>query len=153
MCHLGTLKQAFGLRVPKKYRIEQIMADELHMVALSRLGRKWFVSIFDLQATSHKATVMKTNKARVFLAERHVRLDVEALVPPSVFLFNDWLVFHIKNELAWFDKKGKRSATSPKLNNISNERAVYISCSNLLFVLTFEILDTRRLIFRYINFE
>ena len=53
-CHLDTLSEAFDLCVPKKYKIQQIMADEHHVVAISSLkgsepeSRQLFMSIFDL---------------------------------------------------------------------------------------------------------
>ena len=140
--HLDTLSEAFGLRVPKKYEIERIMADEHHVVAVSGLSseplwddsesREWFMSIFDLQAISKQ----KGNKiARFFRAERHIELTIEPLLLPSLFMLNGWMVVPLKNqnELAWFDKSGERSETSTRLNIISKVTAIYSSDSSLLF--------------------
>ena len=66
----------------------------------------------------------------------HIELTlVEPLLLSSVFLFDEWLVVPLKdaNEIVWFDKKGKRSETSTKLNNSSNVLAVYSSDSSPLF--------------------
>ena len=58
MHSLETLREVFCVRVPDEYTIERIMADEHHVVAVSRLGndpswqnldsRQWFMSFFDL---------------------------------------------------------------------------------------------------------
>ena len=126
--HLDTLSgAAFSLRVPEKYTIEKIMADEHHVVAMSSVGSEWFMSIFDLDG--------KTNcgqkAARFFLAERHIELSLKSLWMP-VFMYNEWLVVPHKKELAWFDKKGKRCETSTQLDN-SNVEIIYSSGSSLLF--------------------
>ena len=144
VCHLDTLMTAFGLRVPEKYTMRRIMADEHHVVAMSCLGgepwwrefepeesRQWFISIFDLQAMAKK----KANKkiVRFFRAERHIDLNVHSPWVSEVFLLDGWLVVPNGNlELVWFNKKGKRSETSTQLDNISNVRAIYSSGSSLL---------------------
>ena len=129
--HLDTLSKAFSLRVPKKYTIERIMADERHVVAMSflkdsKLSSEWFMSIFDLATYS---------ESDFFLAERHVGLAIESYSLPRVFLFDGWLVVprENQNELVWFDKRGARSETSTKwdsddLNNICS------SGSSLFFI-------------------
>ena len=46
--HLVTLIEASELLVPMKYTMHRIMADEHRLIAISRGGFKWFMSIFDL---------------------------------------------------------------------------------------------------------
>ena len=96
---------------------------------------QWFMSIFAL-ATFNVSGGGGENNVRFFLIERHIELTlVEPLLLSSVFLFEEWLVVPLKdaNQLVWFDKSGKRSETSTKLNNISNLLAIYSSDSSLLF--------------------
>ena len=134
VCHLDTLKEAFGLRVPGKYTMERIMSDERHVVAMSRLSEdpespKWLMSIFDL---SGKDSCGGKTARRFFLAERHIDLTMQSLFPPKMSLLDGWLILPLKNELVWFDKEGKRSETSTQLDN-SNVRSVYSSgCSIVL---------------------
>ena len=124
--HLDTLSEAFGLRVPEKYTIEQIMADEHRVVATSRVGKQWFMSIFDLSG--------KENSARsYFLAERHIELSVQPLWRP-VFLLDGFLVVPQKKELVWFDKRCKRCETSTQVD-LSDVLVLYSDGSSLTFVL------------------
>ena len=135
-CHLDTLRSAFCLLVPEKYTIERIMADEKHVVAMSRVDSEYHMSIFDLQLAS-----VETDE-KFCLVERHFELTLtEPLLLFSVFLLDGWLVVPRVEcrELVWFDKRsGKRSATSTKLNNNNNMsklRAIYSSGSSLFFEL------------------
>ena len=133
---LNTLREAFGLRVPKKYTIKRIMADEHHLVAMSRLESErpcqWAMSIFDLQASGNE-NGDETKKARFLSAERHVELGMGSM-RLSVFLHCEWLVFPHEKELVWFDKKGNRSVTSTHVD-LNNVRDIYSSGSSLLFAL------------------
>ena len=141
VCHLDSLKEAFGLRVPKKYTMERIMADEHRVVAMSRVGseslrqtsttpRRWFMSIFDLSGKDSCGG--KTAARRFFRAERHIDLTMQSQLPPEMSLIDGWLILALKNELVWFDKKGKRSETSTQLDT-SNVRAVFSSGSSIVF--------------------
>ena len=139
VCHLDTLKEAFGLRVPSKYTIERIMTDEHHVVALSRLDNsdlescQLFMSIFDLPTCNESGDDGKT--ARFFLFERHIDLTIKPLSLSNVFLLDSWLVVPLNGELVWFDKKeGKRSETSTVLDTC-NLDAIYSSGSSLVFAL------------------
>ena len=138
--HLDTLDKAFCLRVPAEYRIERIMADERHMVAISRPSdelepRQWFMNIFDLKAIA-KNNENLTAHRKFFLVERHIELAIESMLLSNVFLLNGWLAVPGENrEIVWFDKSGKRSETSTKLNNISDMPTIYPSGSSLLFAL------------------
>ena len=139
MCHLDTLKDAFGLRVPMKYTIEwRIMADEHHVVAMSKLdgeaSRQWCMSIFDLATCSENSRSARGGKTarKFFLAERHVRFAIESLYKPCVFLLDGWLVVALNKELVWFDKNGKRSETITELDT-NKMRSIYSSRSSLLF--------------------
>ena len=146
--HLDTLSKAFDLRVPGNYWIERIMADEHHVVAMSKLknntsSSQWFMSIFDLATcndsiggdiTGARRGSGKTTR-NFFLADRHVHLDVEApTFGPNFVLFDGWLVFPNQNrELIWFDKTGKRSETSTPLDTF-NLKDIYSFGSSLIFV-------------------
>ena len=117
------------MRVPKKYRIEQILADERHVVAMSclkdsELSSEWFMSIFDL------ATY---NESQFFLAERHFGLAFESVWLPCVFLLDGWLVVarENENELVWFDKKGKRNETSTEWDS---QKIIFSTGSSLFFM-------------------
>ena len=139
VCHLDTLSEAFTLRVPEKYTMERIMADEQHVVAMSRLSserlqhdsesRHWFMSIFDLQAIAQK----KDNNTilRFFRAERHIDLDMHSPWVTKLFLLDGWLVALLDDELVWFDKQGKRSQTITRFDNMSDVRAIYFSGSGI----------------------
>ena len=136
-CHFDTLRTAFCLLVPAKYTIDRIVADEQHVVAMSRLrephSRQSFMSIFDL-ATWNESAVLRGRKVlRFFLIESHIELTIERRLMSRAFLFDGWLVVPLKDELVWFDKSGKRSETSTKLDNVRNVRAFCASGSNLLF--------------------
>ena len=130
--HLDTLSKAFELRVPEKYVIEQVMADEQHLVTISQpykeWSRQWCVSVFDVQAICKES-----DKAarKFFLAQRHVRLALEPMRMPSAFLFHDWLVLVLANELAWFDKEGTRSETRTEWDSNKFED-IYSSGSSLI---------------------
>ena len=143
--HLETLRTAFSLIVPAKYMIKRIMADERHVVAMSRLGdqpgsRQWFMSIFDLSDRQNRCGD-KTAR-RFFLLQRHIALTIESMLLTNVFLFKGWLVVACDDrELVWFDKKGARSETSTKLSNI---RAIYSSGSSLLLAVRKHILLLKR---------
>ena len=125
--HLDTLSKAFGLRVPEKYEIERIMADEQHVVTMSRAGSEWFMSVFDLATFNPQGVdrgAIKRAGGNLFLAEKHVlldlgphfRLDLDYL--SKVFSFDGWLVVpRQRRELVWFDKNGARSETRTQLDN------------------------------------
>ena len=141
MCHLDTLKEAFGLRVPIKYTIERIMADEHHVVAMSLLESKvsshWFMSTFDLATCNESGGGGNNNRdgktvRKFFLAERHVCLAFESLYLDSVFLLDGWMVVLLNDKLFWFDKNGKQSETTTKLD-ASKVKSIYSSGSSLLF--------------------
>ena len=147
--HLDSLKEAFGLRVPAEYTIEQILADEHRVVAMSRLEdseppRKWFMSIFELATCKQRGDDISSWLAKrggvktvpqFFLAERHIELNIEPLLLlPRVFLFDSWLVVPLKNanELVWFDKNGTRSETSTEWDS-RRLKDIYSSGSSLFF--------------------
>ena len=131
--HLDTLSEAFGLRVPEKYTMERIMADEHHVVALSHLSdepdesRRWFMSIFELSGK-------ESCDHQFFLAERHIDLTIQAHFTPEMSLLDGWLMLPLQNELVWIDKKGKRSETTTRLDT-SNVTDIFSSDMSLLFVL------------------
>ena len=131
--HLDTLSKAFDLLVPQKYRIDRIIADEHHLVAVCRVSdeaRQWYMTVFDL-ATCNQIGGKK--KARFPLPERHIDLAIEWLLIEEVFLLDGWLVVPSDNEILWFDKEGKRSETSTELNN-RELQTIYASRSVLLFL-------------------
>ena len=107
--HLDTLSKAFQLRGQNEYSIEQIVADEHHVVALSQHDSErgylliWYISIFNLATCNETRTF--------FLAEKTIYFTIESLSLPRVFLFDGWLVFPLTDEgqIVWFDKEGKRS--------------------------------------------
>ena len=138
--HLDTLSRAFGLRVPEKYKIERIMSDEHHLVAMSRMdseSRQWFVSIFNLAYCDKDSCAsvdgVKT-AARFFLAERHFDLDMNMrnLWLEEVFLLDGWLVVPGDHEIFWFDKKGTRNEMSTEFDS-DDLRSIYSSHSVILF--------------------
>ena len=88
---LDTLSEAFGLRVPQMYKIERIVADEYHVVAIcclsSEPASKRFMSVFNLQTYGKESDGRDPNSGaipmqdaggykaeRFFLAERHIDL-------------------------------------------------------------------------------
>ena len=143
--HLDTLSKAFGLRVPAKYSIERIWADEHQVVAMSRLinkpSRHWYMTIFDLATCNHSDTMQleakraRKNKSaaagKLFLAEKHVLLRLEpcffidSAFLTKVFAFDGWLVFPHAKELVWFDKNGTRSEASTSLDDYKNMKELY----------------------------
>ena len=135
--HLDTLNDAFGLRVPAKYTIERIMADERHVVVISRLAcepsRQWIMTLFDLATCNESASGDKTAR-KFFVAERHVPLAIKSVSLSSVFLFEGWLVVPRKsmNKFVWFDKKGQQSETSTKWDS-QYLKKIYSFGSDLLF--------------------
>ena len=113
---LGTLSEAFGLRLPIEYTVERIMADEHHLVTMNRLendwsGHQWSMSIFDLQAKSGMENYDKEG-ARFFLAERHVKLGLRSSTWLPVFLHCEWLVVPLESELVWYDKRALEARQS-----------------------------------------
>ena len=111
--HLDTLSKAFQLRGPDEYTIEQIVADEHHVVAMSqhnieRGSHYWYMSIFNLATCNESG---ETAARTFFLAEKTIDLAFESFSLPRVFLFDGWLVLPLedKGELVWLDKGGKRS--------------------------------------------
>ena len=141
--HLDTLSEAFELRVPKKFAIEWIMADEHHVVAMScvnesgrRENSQWFISVFDLATCNENGSGDNTN-ASFFLAERHIDLAIRSVWLLEVFLLDGWLVVRPEDgkQLVWFDKNGQRNETSTDLATVGNLRAIYSSESSILFAL------------------
>ena len=146
-CHVDTLTEAFGLRVPEKYRIERIMGDEDHVVAMTRLdseslsrqpeSRRWFMSVFNLATCKEGGgggkDAREGQKTRFFLPERHIDLDMQRVWLEDVFLLDGWLfLLHNHNEIFWFDKNGNRSKPNTVLNT-RDLRTIYSSRSVLLF--------------------
>ena len=157
--HLDTLRTKFCLLVPKKYTIERIMADDDHVVAISRLdsmSRRWFMSIFELQSSAEKK-LNKTARKFFLVDESHIDLKIETPFLFSTFLHNGWLVVALEDdlvdlrekrefvwfdisgrdnqELVWFDKSGKRSETNTRLKNTRSVLEIFPSGSSLLFVI------------------
>ena len=147
--HLDTLSEAFELRVPNKYTMERIMADEHRVVAMSRRSNKpsrhWYMTIFDLatcilsdnRQQAKRARTKKAAAGEFFLAEKHVRLDLgpgfvlDTEYFSQMFLFDGWLVVPRDNrELVWFDKNGTPSRTSTERD--TNFKDLYASGSILL---------------------
>ena len=119
--------------VAEKYAVEQIMADEHHLVAMCRLGSEespdqLSVSIFDLASCS------VDKKACFFWTQRHVEFDMQSSRGMTAFLHCEWLVVPHKKELVWFDKNGNRSERSTDVD-LENVRDIYSSGSRLFFVL------------------
>ena len=135
--HLDTLSEAFELRVPRKYKIERIMADEHHVVAMCRLetepeSRQLFMSLFDL-ATCNEIGCNNSAKDVLFsLNESPIDLNIQKQWLDEVFLFDGWLVVPRNREFFWFDKEGNRSKTSTKLDT-SELPTIFSSRSVLLF--------------------
>ena len=138
-----------------EYTIDRIMADEHHLVAMSRLDGEttsnWFMSVFDLQAFGEAsgddkdAGVGKT-ASKFFLLERHIDLAIQRLWLSEVFLLDGWLVVphRDKDTFSWYDKDGQRNATSTDVD-LGNVRAIYSSGgSNHLFDLDDDTLLLKR---------
>ena len=136
--HLDTLSKAFCLLVPKRYTLERIMADEHHVVALSQLenseANEWFMSVFDLQAIGKEIVGDEKRARRFSLPERHFQLDMEWPWLEEVFLVDGWLAVPTDQQIVWFDKEGRRSETSTKLDT-SQSQTIFSSRSVLLFAL------------------
>ena len=132
MHHLDTLSEAFDLRVPKKYKIERILADEHHVVAVCRVGdvaRKWYMTVFDL------ATRNQIDKTGHFCPpDALIDLDLAWLLQEELFLLDGWLVVPGREEILWFDKEGNRSETYTYVElDASDLHTIYASRSVLLF--------------------
>ena len=145
--HLDTLyPAAFAPRLPKKYTIERILADEHHVVAMSRVAcepsrHQWFMTLFDLATCAQTANNSGAAKrgsgeteCKFFLAEKQIALDIKSMPLSSVFLFEGWLVFPLKskNSFVWYDKNGKRSETNTEWDS-NNLKRIYSFGSDLLF--------------------
>ena len=133
--HLDTLGKAFELRVPTKYPIEQIMADELHVVAKTILYNKsschCLMSIFDLATCSESGGGGRdTGGPTYFLAEKTI--DIDYSNKHRVVLFDGWLVFPHEHELIWLDKNGARSETRTEWDS-GNVRDMYSFGSSIIF--------------------
>ena len=135
-----TLSKAFCLVVPEKYEIEGIMADEQHVVAMSRAGSEWFMSVFDLAACTQSVNrgARKRAAGNFFLAEKHVLLDLgphfyrDSEYLSKVFSFDGCLVVpRQRRELVWFDKNGTPSETRTELDS-KNMRDFYASGSIII---------------------
>ena len=103
---------------------------------MSRVEREpsesWFMSVFDLTTATCNESSGDNTGSDYFLIESHFELSIEPLSLSSVFLFEGWLVVPLKNELAWFDKKGARSETSTEWYS-DYLKQIYSSGSSLLF--------------------
>ena len=146
VCHVDTLTEVFSLRVPKKYMMERIMADEHRAVVISRLkdsepSSQWFMSNFYLQTLGKEIGGERDSKnargekaEHFFLIERKIDLNLDWVRLQDIFMLDGWLAVPRNEEIIWFDKEGNRSETSTDLD--TNElRGIYSSNSNLLFVL------------------
>ena len=103
--HLDTLSEAFDLRVPNKYTVERILADEHHLVAVCSVGDKedqWYMSVFDLATCSQ---IDGGDERRFSLPEENIDLEMERLLLDEVFLLDGWLVVPTDQQFAWFDGK------------------------------------------------
>ena len=94
---------------------------------------QWFVSVFDLSTCNEIGNGGGgggcDKRAQFSLPER--RIDFPSINPPTTFLLDGWLVVPGVNELAWYDKEGKRSETSTKL--VTHKLTIFASRSVLLF--------------------
>ena len=139
--HLDTLSEAFELRVPKKYRIEQIMADEHRVVTIIELASEpnshdRFMSIFDLATCDESGGSGGDTRASgptYFLAEKTIDLAIDFSYKHFIILFDGWLVFPHEHELVWFDKKnGTRSETRTEWDS-ENVIDIYSFGSSIIF--------------------
>ena len=74
---MSTLSKAFQLGAPDEYSIEQTLADERHVVAMSQLNSErdslhWFMSIFNLATCNESGETAST----FFLAEKTIDLAI-----------------------------------------------------------------------------
>ena len=140
--HLDTLSKAFCLLVPKEYKVERILADEHHVVAMSQLNSDrgspyWYMNIFNL-ATCNESSSGRGggNRPRTnfFLSEKTIDLAIESLSLLNVFLYDGWLVvpLSVEKELVWFDKNSARSETSTEWDS-DYLKEIYSFGSALLF--------------------
>ena len=82
--YLDTLREAFELRVPKKYTIERKFTDEHHLVAVCRVGDiddQWYTNVFDLTTCNQ---IDGDETARFSLPEGHIDLEIAWLLPKEV---------------------------------------------------------------------
>ena len=139
MHDLNTLREAaFDLRVPAKYAMTRIMADERHLVAMSCVdgggggGSRWFMSIFDLSGKENSDRRFFFAERHIELAERSLRHQQPHLLCLPVFMLDGWLVVPHDKELVWFDKEGQRCKTSTQVD-MSGVQVIYSTDSSLLF--------------------
>ena len=139
--HLDTLSKAFVLCVPDNYFIVWIMADEHHLVAMSQMysegPRQPYMSVFDLQAICRQIGDDgggKKTRRNIFLAERHVRLDIELMQLSYTFLIDGWLVVPSDKKIFWFDKMGQQSEVSTEWDS-KKWRAIFSYGSSLILIL------------------
>ena len=142
--YVDTLREAFGLRAPEKYKIERLMADEHQLVAMSRSSeapdsRQWFMSVFDsancdqIDYECNKSAQRFEISRRFALPERHVEIDIQASPWLSqVFLVAGWLAVPGDRHILWFDKDGHRSETSTEWDT-AQLRKTFASRSILVF--------------------
>ena len=136
--HLDTLSEAFELRVPRKYKVERILADEHHLLAMCGPEREpessqWLMIVFDLATCNEIGGGNNSaTDSRFSLTESPIHLNIQELWIEEVFLLDGWLVVPSENEILWFDKEGNRSKTSTKLDT-SELLTIYSSRSVLLF--------------------
>ena len=145
--HLDTLSEAFELRVPAKYKINHIIADEHRVVAMcsKSLPHQRYMSIFDLATCNESGCDNSRGEERArkfFMAERHIVLPLESLLIDEVFL----LVFpnDKRNIFVWFNKNGEQSESSTEVD-LGNMRAIYSFNSCLLFDLGYDKLLLKRI--------
>ena len=134
--HLDTLSEAFVLIVPKNYRIHRILADEHHVVAVCRMENDWFgtftqffTTVFDL-ATCNEIGGGGGKTANFSLPERRIDLLTMWYWIADVFLLDGWLVVPGANELAWYNKEGKRET---RTELVTHKLTIFASRSVLLF--------------------
>ena len=140
--HLDTLSEAFVLRMPAKYTIERILADEHHVVALCPVGdeaRQWYMCLIDLatcnqiEGDTSNTSVGGVQTARVSLAEFPIDVEISWQWLDQVFLLGGWLVVPSDQEITWFDQVATRSETRTNWDNNTQLRAIYASRSVVLF--------------------
>ena len=132
--HLDTLSEVLRLRVPKKYRIERILVDEQHVVAMSRRdgepeSRQWFMNVFDFDGH------LQCDKKAVNLTQPEGPIDLDRILVrfEEAFILGGWLVVPSDEEFFWFDKKATQSDTSTEWDTTSGLKRIYSSRSVLLF--------------------
>ena len=102
--HLDTLSEAFELRVPRKYRVERIFADEHHLLAVcatkSELeSNQLFMSVFDLATCNVIGGDNSANDVRFSLTESPFELNMGDRWAEELLMIDGWLVVLSGDEL------------------------------------------------------